>query len=328
MKKISVIVPIYNMEKYLSQCLDSILGQTLGEEIEIVCINDGSPDNSLLILRQYEYKYRNIVIINQLNSGVGVARNNGIKAATGEFIAFMDPDDYYLEKNSLENLYIAAKKNNVLICGGSFSEDHETWIRKEWPGLYEKYTFKEEGIVRYKDYQFDYGYHRFIYNRRMLIDNNIYFPPYIRFQDPPFFVKAMIAAEKFYAINQITYCYRYGHQKIKWDEYRVCHVLRGFIDNLIYSRNAGLDELHKLTAWRMVKEYQTPILMNIKSKEVLELLYQAQQQLNQEWIQDDSLLKDGVYSLIVIALEKRDSEIRDINSKLEALNAKMIQFNK
>ena len=297
------------MEQYLAQCLDSILSQTLDEEIEIVCVNDGSPDNSLLILRKYEYKYKNIVILNQFNSGVGVARNNGIKAATGEFIAFMDPDDYYLEKNSLERLYIAAKANNMLICGGSFSEDHETWIRKEWAGIYEKYTFKTEGIISYKDYQFDYGYHRFIYSRQLLIENNIYFPPYIRFQDPPFFVKAMITAEKFYAIEQITYCYRYGHQKLKWDEHRVCHVLQGFIDNLIYSREAGLKELHKLTAWRMLKEYQSPILSNIKSINVLDLLYQAQQQLKLEWLQDDNLLKNGVYSLIIVALEKRDSEI-------------------
>ena len=80
MKKVSVIIPIYNMEQYLSECLDSMLQQTLGNDIELVCVNDGSPDNSLFVLRQYEAKYDNIIIINQMNSGVGVARNNGIKA--------------------------------------------------------------------------------------------------------------------------------------------------------------------------------------------------------------------------------------------------------
>lgn len=326
MKKISVIIPIYNMEQYLPQCLDSMLRQTLGNEIELVCVNDGSPDNSLWILRQYEDKYKNIVIVNQLNSGVGVARNNGIKAASGEFIAFMDPDDYYLEDDSLEQLYIAAKENNVLICGGSFSEDHGSWIRKEWPGIYEKYTFKEDGVISYHDYQFDYGYHRFIYNRQMLIENNIFFPPYIRFQDPPFFVKAMITAGKFYAMKKITYCYRFGHQKLKWDEHRVSHVLRGFIDDLRYSREAELEELHKLTAWRMLQEYRNTILLNIKSPLILELLYQAQQELNMEWLHADELLKDGIYSLIVESLEKRDSEIKSIKGKLKKANNKINQI--
>ena len=323
MKKVSVIIPIYNMEQYLSECLDSMLQQTLGNDIELVCVNDGSPDNSLFVLRQYEAKYDNIIIINQMNSGVGVARNNGIKAASGEFVAFMDPDDYYLENDSLEVLYCAAKENNVKICGGSFSEDHETWIRKEWPGIYQKYTFREAGLVRYRNYQFDYGYHRFIYDREMLIENDIFFPPYIRFQDPPFFVKAMITADKFYAVEKITYCYRYGHQKLIWDERRVSHVLMGFIDNLRYSRENGLEELHKLTAWRMIKEYKTPIFMNIKSPVVLELLFQAQQQMNMEVLETDEELKNGAYSLIISALEEKELSAKKAEVKLRKADNKI-----
>ena len=101
--KITVIVPIYNTEKYLAECLDSICKQTL-KDIEILCINDGSPDDSLYILRRYEYKYDNITILNQFNAGVGIARNNGIKFAKGEFVCFMDSDDYYLMEDTLEKM--------------------------------------------------------------------------------------------------------------------------------------------------------------------------------------------------------------------------------
>ena len=131
MIKVSVVIPVYNMEAYLSECLDSILRQTLGKEVELVCVNDGSVDSSLYILRQYEAKYDNIRLVTQLNSGVSVARNKGIQAAAGEYIAFMDPDDYYPEADCLEVLYNNAIENNTLICGGSFSEDQGTWVRTE-----------------------------------------------------------------------------------------------------------------------------------------------------------------------------------------------------
>ncbi len=92
--KISVIIPVYNAEKYLRECLDSIVKQTL-QEIEIICIDDGSTDNSLAVLREYERKDERLKIIEQANSGAGVARNAGMKAARGEYLAFMDADDVH-----------------------------------------------------------------------------------------------------------------------------------------------------------------------------------------------------------------------------------------
>ncbi len=91
--KISVIIPIYNSEKYLSECLESIINQTF-KDIEIICINDGSKDNSLNILNEYLKKDNRIIIVNQKNSGVSSARNKGIRLSTGDFISFIDSDDY------------------------------------------------------------------------------------------------------------------------------------------------------------------------------------------------------------------------------------------
>ncbi len=97
--KISIIVPVYNVEKYLTQCLDSLLDQGLSaEEYEIICINDGSKDCSLKILQEYESKHSNIVVIDKENGGVSSARNAGIERAKGEYIWFIDADDWIARK--------------------------------------------------------------------------------------------------------------------------------------------------------------------------------------------------------------------------------------
>ena len=101
--KVSVIIPIYNVEKYLPLCIESIINQTL-KEIEIICINDGSTDDSLFIILKYSKKDNRIMIINQRNRGLSEARNIGLKNANGEYIYFIDSDDY-LEENALFELY-------------------------------------------------------------------------------------------------------------------------------------------------------------------------------------------------------------------------------
>lgn len=116
--KLSIIVPCYKVEEYLPRCLDSLVNQTL-EEIEIICINDGSPDNSLNILKSYKEKYEDkIVIIDKKNEGVWRGRKDGIKIAKGEFIGFVDSDDY-VALDYAKSLYKSAKENNsdIAVCG-------------------------------------------------------------------------------------------------------------------------------------------------------------------------------------------------------------------
>lgn len=105
--KVSVIVPVYNVEKYLRDCLDSVVNQTL-EDIEIICVNDGSTDNSLAILEEYAEKDSRIKIITQENKGLGGARNTGLYHANGEYISFIDSDDW-IELNTFEELYHMSK---------------------------------------------------------------------------------------------------------------------------------------------------------------------------------------------------------------------------
>lgn len=115
--KISIIVPVYNVEKYLARCLDSIINQTL-KEIEIILVNDGSKDNSQKIIEEYAKKDERIIIINKENGGLSDARNKGLEIASGEYIAFIDSDDF-VDSQMLNEMYALGKKHQaeIVFCG-------------------------------------------------------------------------------------------------------------------------------------------------------------------------------------------------------------------
>ena len=127
MTKVSVIVPVYNGEKYIEKCLHSLINQTL-KDIEIIVIDDGSKDNTNKILQKYKEK---IKIIKQKNLGVATARNKGLEIAIGEYIYFVDSDDW-IEKDTLEKLYSKAIDNNYdcVMCNFWYINDN-----KKWPGV-------------------------------------------------------------------------------------------------------------------------------------------------------------------------------------------------
>ena len=112
MVKYSFIVPVYNTSKYLKKCLDSLVKQTF-KDFEIIIVNDGSTDNSSNIISKYQDTYRNIKVINQKNQGLSMARNNGVKEANGEYLIFIDSDDY-VEKNLLKEVDKEIKDAEVL----------------------------------------------------------------------------------------------------------------------------------------------------------------------------------------------------------------------
>lgn len=121
--KVSVIVPIYNVEKYLRRCLESLVNQTL-KEIEIILVDDESPDNSEEIYQEYIAKDNRLKLVQKKNGGLGLARNSGLEIATGEFIAYIDSDDY-VDLNMFNKLYETAKENNLdtVYCGYNNLDD-------------------------------------------------------------------------------------------------------------------------------------------------------------------------------------------------------------
>ena len=139
MEKISIILPIYNVDKYLATCLESLLVQT-HKEIEMILVNDGSKDNSLEICKEYAEKDSRIIIINKENEGVAIARNIGLEVATGKYVAFVDPDDW-VEPLMYESLLKQIKKWDAPICLCNFYRDTK---RRSQPKHFE---FNEEVLI-------------------------------------------------------------------------------------------------------------------------------------------------------------------------------------
>ena len=313
---VTVIIPIYNMELYLTKCLKSIFSQTL-DELEILCIDDGSTDNSLEVLTKLKKKHPQLRILSQKNLGVGNTRNRGIQEARGKYLAFMDPDDYYPDNNVLKDLFNAAEKNNALICGGSFCKILNGKIQQRFEGEEKKYTFLQEGWLTYKDYQFDYGFHRFLYKKSFIVKNKLLFPTYIRFQDPPFFVKAMLSAEKFYALPRITYCYREKPNSINWNYERAVNLLKGLIDNLEFSKINNLNILHALTAKRLIIEFRDIWVINLSSQssELLQLLLDAECLFDRDILRENNLetgIAPIIQSVLLVSGADENAKIFDI----------------
>lgn len=228
--KISIIIPIYNMEQYVADALDSILIQTL-KDVEIICIDDGSTDDSLLILKDYSKKYENIVVLRQKNSGSGVARNLGITIASGEYVCFLDADDFYASDDVLEYLYNTAKRQDVLLCGGSSCDYHNGKISTN--AMRVERRFENDEYISKEDYPGFTGYCSFIFNRNFLICNDIKFPEYKRGQDAPFFMKAIECAGGAFCVSKIIYVYRKEHKKTIYDTDKALDLVKSCRDLLL-----------------------------------------------------------------------------------------------
>lgn len=150
--KVSVIIPVYNAERYLKQCLDSIINQTL-KEIEIICVDDGSTDSSLEILKKYEKKDGRVQIIQQKNQFAGVARNNGLKIARGKYVFFIDSDDF-CEISLLNSVFLVAEKNNVdIVAFDHYLYDEKNKTNKRiYDVNYRNIIEKKNNIFNYKDF--------------------------------------------------------------------------------------------------------------------------------------------------------------------------------
>lgn len=283
--KISIIIPVYNAYSYLEQCLDSAIAQTISPK-EIICIDDGSTDRSGEILREYERKYDNIRCYAQQNQGAGAARNYGLHLAQGEFAAFLDADDFYIDRSALDKMYTACIQNRIKVCGSFLSKSVNEQIL-QLPlhrNVFESGRMQEV-LLQYKDYQYDYFYISYIYARRMLTDNAIRFPLYRRYQDPPFFVRAMLAADRFCVVPVECYCFRENEASLNRKKTYIADALRGMMDNLLAARDHNLKILHNTTVDRINNEYYEAIVENAfqNNFEVLDLLRKADSLVDWRW---------------------------------------------
>lgn len=207
MIKVSVVIPIYNVELYLKEALDSVINQSL-KEIEIILINDGSTDNSLNIIREYAKKDKRIMVINQKNQGQSVARNEGIRVAQGKYVYFMDSDDY-IDLDTLELCYQKAEKDKLdflFFDAISFSKDSKlntnilTYDRSK---LIEKIQRGQEYLsILVEAKIFRCPPWLYFINTNYLKNNDLYFYPGIIHEDELFAYKLYLNAERVNYINR------------------------------------------------------------------------------------------------------------------------------
>lgn len=209
---ISVIVPVYNTSKYLTQCLDSILFQSLNN-IEVICIDDGSTDESIEILREYASKDTRIQIYHQENKGGGSARNLGISHARGKYLLFLDSDDFF-EDLFFETLYSVAEKyeSDITICEYKLY-DNKTGDIDTHISISELHPPKHS-LFKYTDNN-KYIFHSVplvvwnrLYNREFIIKSGLRFQEILHFNDVFFCQISLVLAEKISLVNQTFVYYR------------------------------------------------------------------------------------------------------------------------
>lgn len=257
--KISIIIPVRNAVSYLPTCLESVLGQSL-HDIEVICIDDGSTDGSREVIEEYLRSDRRLRLVCQSHKGAGVARNRGLDIASGKYIGFLDADDMYPSSDTLLEMVTAAHLSQAAVCGGELIvlRGHVRTPAIVNTGPFEAPKTVNQ-LVEYRNFQVDYGFQMFIYERELIVQSRIRFPHYARFQDPPFFVAIMHAAQKFMSLSIPSYCHRRGHRTIEWSDSQTVDLIRGIRDNLSFSRLHALERVHAISAWRLREEYASII---------------------------------------------------------------------
>ena len=209
---ISVIIPVYNAEKYLDKCLESIINQSL-KDIEIIFINDGSTDSSLKLLEKYRSKDNRIIIIDQKNLRQAAARNNGLKIAKGEYISFVDADDW-IEDTFLEQMYNEAINNDAdIVASNVKSFINNNYKPDEYVGYWTMYGSKNTLISAEDKFGIIYSCAIWnkIYRREFLMKNSIFFCEDLFLEDVTFNHVASILSNKIIVSNNTFYYYNRGN---------------------------------------------------------------------------------------------------------------------
>ncbi len=214
--KVSVILPVYNVGKYLRQSLDSLINQTLSD-IEIICIDDGSTDDCYDILEEYKQKDFRIKVVHKSNKGTGAARNDGLRLAKGECIGFVDPDDW-VKPDMFEKLYNEIKEKNldIAMCMPD-GYDEKNAINAPFPYFIDD-NFKnviDNKVFNWKDlspFQYPMCVWNKLYTKKLFDDNNIDFAEGLDFEDHKVIFAALLTAKRIFFIREKLYVYRFNRE--------------------------------------------------------------------------------------------------------------------
>lgn len=355
--KVSVVVPVYNVEDYLAECLDSLVAQTL-DDIEIICVNDGSTDNSLEILNKYQKDDDRIVIINQENHGLGAARNAGLNRSNGEYVYFIDSDDYLIP-NALEDLYASADEKSLdLIIFKLINFYDETGEKFQTP--YYDMTFLKDSV---SDSVFNFRDIKDIlfkisvsapgkFFRRDLI-SHMRFPEGIIFEDNPFFIEAIFKADRVYFYDEYLYERRIRENSITTaqgvkneDILEISDMLiditqksghypefrQGLFSKIltnIYLRFAQIDEKYKEDFFSKIKQYFLDKKPDYDADEVFQNLDDRLKEIFYSAIESQNSRE---YELSVRCIDldrtvhRRDEELEMKNERIREINTQKLQL--
>lgn len=212
MPKISIIIPVYNSEKYISECIDSVLKQTY-TNYDLILVIDGATDNSLEICRKYATIDERIIVIEKTNGGVSSARNVGMKKANGDYLMFLDSDDY-IKKDMLSKMVTSAEENkpDIIFCGyevnGSSLIFNDTQVLKKMGNNPSPTSIIESVISIEKERIYGYIW-RNLFKKELLINNKIIFPEDIKMsEDFMFLVKVLSESKTVSIVPENLYVYR------------------------------------------------------------------------------------------------------------------------
>lgn len=243
MPKVSLIIPVYNVQDYIEKCLDSIVNQTI-DDMEIIIVNDGSKDQSKQKIENYLEKYPKIKYLEKENGGLSDARNYGLKFATGEYVAFLDSDDY-VEKNTYEEMYNLAKKEKSDMVECDFIWEYPNKIREDIGVLY---SSKKEMIEKARVVAWNK-----LIKREIIEKTNLQFPVGLRYEDVEFFYKMVPYISK---VSFVKKCL-------------IHYVQRG--DSIANTQNIRTKEIFKVLD-NVIKYYKENNLYN-EYKQELEYIY-------------------------------------------------------
>lgn len=275
MKKVSVIIPVYNVENYLRKCLNSLVNQTL-KDIEIIVVNDGTTDNSQEIINEYVKKYpKKVVSIIQENGGQGAARNTGLLHAKGEYIGYVDSDDY-VEENMYEELYKKAKEedSDIVICGNN--------VVKENYELFSKEDVDKEFLLG------KMAVWNKIYKKNIIVDNKIQFRSKVWYEDLDFTMKVYFSSKKISYVDKPLYNYllREGSTMNNNNIKRNLELIEAFDSLIDYCKdkkiyNKAKDEIEFLCIYHMYIFATTRVLnTNNKYKDKIEIINKFKNYIN------------------------------------------------
>lgn len=268
----SIIIPVYNVEKYLRDCLDSVLGQTFADW-EAICVDDGSSDGSSAVLEDYAKNDRRIKVISQENGGTAKARNTGMEAAQGDYIFFLDSDDW-IERNALQNIATRLDGQDVLCFSGRryFEDSNDYHPADQLPEKrYETgMTYYNENALLDRDFAFVCVVLR-VYKRGFLLDNRLCFDDDVSFEDNLWVPIVLFYATSVTVISNALYVYRvregskmqgFPFERRK-DMLKVANRLAAF-----FMQSYGLD---KTVAYRAITHHYQVVFVGASREERNEL---------------------------------------------------------